>query len=130
MIRHPRLRALTGVVLGASAGSSLCLSILPWALFQAGIGEELTLTRLLSAYLPHVALIWAAGGWGVARVGFSLGGGAVLGVAGLAAGLFAVSAALHVAPKILLTGGVTGLVYGFLGGLLLGRILAKTDDAS
>lgn len=131
MIRHPLLRALVGVVLGACAGASLCLSILPLVLFQARIGDELTLTRLLSAFLPHVALIWAAGGWGAARAGFPLGSGVVLGVAGLASGLFAVSAALHVAPKILLVGGVTGLVYGFLGGLLLGRILARTagDEA-
>lgn len=115
---------LVGIVLGACAGSSLCLSVLPLTLHQARIGDEMILAGRLAGYLPHVALVWAAGGWGVARVGFPFGGGVVLGVAGLVAALFAVSSALHVAPKILLVGGVTGLVYGFLGGLLLGRILA------
>lgn len=124
MIRNPHLRALLGIVLGACAGASLCVSMLPLALYQARVGDEAVLARLLLAYLPHVALIWAAGGWGASRVAFPLGGGVVLGVAGLVSGMFAASAALHVAPKILAVGGVTGLVYGFLGGLLLGRVLA------
>lgn len=128
MIRNSKLRALLGVVLGACAGTSLCLSILPLTLFQAGIGDETVLAGLLVRFVPYVALIWAAGGWGVSRLGFPLGGGIVMGGAGLASGLFAVSAALHTAPKILLVGGVTGLIYGFLGGLLLGRVLRPNAD--
>ncbi len=123
MIKNHRLRLLGGMVLGACAGASLCLSILPLVLYKAQIGDEATLALLLSQYVPHTALIWAAGAWAVSRTGIVLGSGLVLGITGLASGLFLMFAALHPAPKILAVGGVTGLVYGFLGGLLLSRLL-------
>jgi hypothetical protein len=123
MIKNSKLRYLIGTLLGAGAGTSLCVSVLPLALFQTQIGDEITLTYLLSRYLLPFALIWAVGGMGVARIGFPLGGGLVLGVTGLATGLFLMAMALHPAPKILAVGGITGLIYGFLGGLLLGRVL-------
>ncbi len=123
MIKNPKLRLLVGVVLGACAGVSLCLSILPLVLYKAQIGDETTLAQLLSRYLLHTALIWAVGAWAALRTGFVVGGGLVLGIAGLASGLFLMFAALHPAPKILAVAGVTGLVYGFLGGMLLVRVL-------
>ncbi len=129
MIKNPILRALAGVLLGACASLSLTISILPMTLHQAGIGDETTLARLLSQYLPHAALIWAVGGWAVTRTGFAWGGGLVLGTTGLATGLFLMFAALHPAAKILAVGGVTGLIYGFLGGLLLSRLLAAPPAA-
>jgi hypothetical protein len=128
MIRHPLLRAVVGAVLGACAGLSLCLSILPMVLHQASIGDEAVLALRLSHFMPHVALIWAVGGWAVSRTRVVLGGGLVLATTGLGAGLFLMFAALHPTPKILAVGGVTGLVYGFLGGLLLGRILAPIPE--
>ena len=135
MIKNPRLRALVGMALGAAAGASLCLSILPLTLYQARIGDETVLARMLMPYVPHVAMVWVAGGWGAARVGFPLGGGAVMALAGLASALFAVWSALEpgastMTVKILAVGGLTGLVYGFLGGLLLGRVLATPGAAS
>lgn len=124
MIKNPILRAAAGAILGACASLSLCLSILPLTLHQAMVGDEATLAVLLGRYLPHAALIWAVGGWAVTRTRFVLGGGLVLGATGLATGLFLMFAALHPAPKILAVGGVTGLIYGFLGGLLLARLLS------
>ena len=128
MIKHPLLRALLGALLGACAGLSLCLSILPMVFHQARIGDEAALALRLSHFMPHVALIWAVGGWAVSRTRVALGAGLVLATTGLGAGLFLVFAALHPAAKILAVGGVTGLVYGFLGGLLLGRILSPLPD--
>ncbi len=128
MIKNPKLRAVAGALLGACASLSLCLSILPLTLHQAGIGDETTLAMLLSRYLPHAALIWAVGGWAVTRTSFVLGGGLVLGATGLGTGLFLMFAALHPAAKILAVGGVTGLLYGFLGGLLLSRLLSPQPD--
>jgi len=125
MIKNPKLRLLLGAVLSACAGMSLCLSVLPLVMFQAQIGDEVTLTYLFSKYLLHCALIWIIGGWGVTRINFPIGGGLVLAFTGLATGLFLVFAALHPTPKILLVGGVAGLIYGFLGGLLLGRVLQE-----
>lgn len=124
MIRNSKLRVLVAVVLGATASASLCLSVLPLVMFQARIGDESTLAYLLSRFLPYLALIWAVGGWAVSRAGTTLAGGITLGIAGLASSLFLVAMALQPAPKILVVGGLTGLVYGFLGGLLLARLVA------
>ncbi len=133
MIKNPKLRAVVGAVLGACAGMSLCLSILPLVLYKAQIGDEATLTYLFSRFLPHTILIWAIGGWSVTRTGNSLGGATVLAITGFTSGIFLMFAALHPAPKILAVGGISGLVYGFLGGLLLARVLApppttETED--
>ncbi len=83
MIRNPKLRALVGVVLGACAAASLTLSVLPLVLFQAKIGDESTLAYLLSRFLPHMALIWAVGGWAVSRATTVLAGAVTLGITGL-----------------------------------------------
>ena len=128
MIRNKVARALVGALLGACTGLSLCLSILPLTLFQAGIGDEIVLARLLSQLVVPMVVIWTVGGWAVTRTGRAIAGGLVLGATGLSSGLFAVAMALQPAPKILAVGGITGLIYGFLGGLLLGRVLSPTAD--
>ncbi len=124
MIKNSKLRMAIGALLGACAGMSLAMGILPMVLFKARIGDETTLTYLLSRYLPHTMLLWAMGGWSVTRTRGYLGGSMVLALTGLASGLLLMFAALNPAPKILAVGGVTGLIYGFLGGLLLARVLA------
>lgn len=124
MVRNPRVRLVLVVILCALAGMSLCLGILPMALSKAKIGDETVLLQLLSRFTPYVMLIWAIGGWGVFRTGFPLGSGIVLGLTGLSSGLFLVLVALHPAIKILAVGGITGLVYGFLGGLIVSRLAA------
>lgn len=126
MIKNTKLRLLIGAVLGAGAGASLCLSILPTVLFQAQVGDETTLAFLFSPYVIYIALIWVVGAWAVTRTGFVLGGGLVLGLTGLASSLFLVLIALHPAVKILAVAGLTGSIYGFLGGLLLSRVLTDT----
>ncbi|MCP4291364.1 MAG: hypothetical protein GY780_05960 [bacterium] len=123
MIKNPKLRALIGTVLGACAGMSLCVSVLPLVLFQTGIGDEITLTYLLSRYVLPCMAIWAVGGWAVTRTDSIIRGGVVLSLTGLACAMMLMVLALHPAWNILLVGGVTGLVYGFLGGLLIARIL-------
>jgi hypothetical protein len=129
MFQNAKVRFVLSFVLGACAGLSLCVSVLPLVLFQAKIGDEATLAYLLTRFAPHVMLIWAIGGWAAARTGFVLGGGLVLGTTGLATGLFLMFAALHPSLKILAVGGVTGLLYGFLGGMILARVLAAPGPA-
>ncbi len=124
MVPNPRIRLLITVVLAALAGMSLCLGILPLTLSKAGIGDETVLLKLLSQFTLYVMLIWAVGGWAVFRLAFPLGSGLILGLTGLASGIFLVLVALHPAAKILAVAGVSGLVYGFLGGLMISRLAA------
>lgn len=123
MIRHPLLRSLAGALLGAFAGTSLALSILPLVLRWGGLGDDLELIRALSRYVPHAAAVGAGGGWAAARTAFPLAGGIVMAVAGLAAALVVTAAGVAAAPGALLLAGVGGLVYGFLGGLIIARLL-------
>ncbi|MCP4574074.1 MAG: hypothetical protein GY838_17070 [bacterium] len=132
MIRHPLLRSLAGALLGAFAGTSLALSVLPLVLRWGGFGDDLELTRVLSSYVPHAAAICAGGGWSAARTGFPLAGGLVMAVAGLAAGLVVAAVGVGTALLALVLGGIGGLVYGFLGGLIIVRLLVPPptfDDA-
>jgi len=123
MIQSRTLRSLLAIALAAFAGISLSLSVLPIALQYLGVGDQLFLGQLMSQYALITALIWAMGGWAVSRVAFPLGGAVILAVVGLASGVVLVALALEPQGKLLLWGGLSGLIYGFLGGLILGRIL-------
>jgi hypothetical protein len=128
MIRNPLLRALLGALLGAFAGTSLALSVLPVALRWGGFGDDLELTRQLSRFVPHAAAICAGGGWAAARTGFPLAGGIAMALAGLAAGLVVAAVGMTRAPLALVLAGAAGLFYGFLGGLIIARILVPPPD--
>ena len=55
MFRKPAIRILVGLVLGALAGVSLCLSVLPLVLQMAGLGDQTALAYYLKRLLPHAA---------------------------------------------------------------------------
>ncbi|MBK7670190.1 MAG: hypothetical protein IPJ24_02195 [bacterium] len=124
MLRSPVARYALGVSLGALAGASLCLSVLPMGLQMAGYGSRLALGYYLSRYIPFAALVMAAGGWGVVRSRHPLAAMAVFSLAGLGTGLMLTGVALERAPRLMAAGAAAGWVYGLLGGLVLGRILA------
>lgn len=124
MIRNPRIRFLLAFGLAGLAGMSFCVSLLPLTLYQAGIGDEMVLTRIFSGWLLPVMAVWSVGGWGLTRVPRQVAGALVLGLAGVLTGLVLGGGALHPSPKILGVSALTGLVYGFLGGLIIHRVAA------
>ena len=125
MTTNPYVRNLLGIVLGGCAGFSLAVSVLPMALNMARFGDQMDLARVLAPKWPWSALLVAAGGWNVARLGAPLFGMMVLGVAGLAAALLTVGSGLGLVAGPMAVGGLAGAVYGALGGLILGRVLAR-----
>lgn len=125
MIKKPIFRHLMGIVLGGLAGLSFCISILPVALEIVGAGTQAYLGLILSQYALYSALLWAAGGWSVARAGFMKAGIIIMAIVGVSAGGLLVAKAIMPDPKFLLAGGLAGLVYGLVGGLLLGRVLSR-----
>jgi ABC-type cobalamin transport system permease subunit len=131
MIKNPRIRLLLGIVLGGFAGVSLCVSILPLVLQMIGAGDQTALAYQLAPYIPHAALVWAVGGWAVARTGITVAGATILSIVGLVSGTLLAYFGLGSEARLLGGGAFGGAFYGFLGGLILGRILEvpPPDDA-
>lgn len=129
MIRNIHLRRLLGLLLGGFAGISLCLSILPMVIQMIGAGDQTAVAFRLGSYFPYVALIWAAGGWSVTRTAAPLAGALTMAVVGLVSGLMLAYFGLAPEPRLLMAGAFAGLLYGFLGGLILGRILSAPPPA-
>lgn len=125
MIKNTPFRYLLGVVLAGLSGLSFCISILPVALQIAGAGTQEYLGVILSQYAVYSGLIWAAGGWSVARAGFLKAGMIIMGLVGIATGLVLVAWGITPDPAYLAAGAASGLVYGLVGGMILGRVLEK-----
>jgi len=125
MISNRFVRYATALLLGALAGVSLCISVLPLALQASGVGDELALGFYLKRYALHAALIMAVGGWSVTRVRHPLAGALVFGPAGLVTALYLATIGLGRDPRAMAAAAISGLVYGLLGGLILGRVLAR-----
>lgn len=124
MIANPILRTIIALFLGGAAGVSFCVSILPMVLQLRGAGDTSGLAFYLSRYMLWTAIVWAVGGLVVTRVKHLQAAGVIVGVIGVVSGAGLVALALAPVLEYLVVGGVSGLVYGYLGGLILGRLLA------
>jgi hypothetical protein len=124
MFSRTPIRLGLGAVLGACAGVSLVLSVLPVALPLAGFGDQLFLVRALSGAALPAALVWAVGGVAAARLGRPLPGAVALGLVGLLSAALLSGLVLAFQPALVAAAGAAGLVYGFVGGMILGRVLA------
>ncbi len=123
MISKTPLRYLLGTFLGAMAGLSFCLSILPVALELVGAGDQGFLGMVLSRYAVYTAMVWGVGGFSTARAGFLKAGMIIMGLVGVATGGLLVGLAIQASVSFLSAGLLSGLFYGVVGGMVLGRIL-------
>ena len=123
MIKRKWLRLTLGTILGGLAGLSLTSSILPAAVAATGVADSFFIRYALSDYAAHTTLVWAVGGWAVAKTGYPKFGAIILGLVGTISGVLLTIAALKATAALLLIGGLTGGFYGLIGGLLLGNVL-------
>lgn len=133
MVGNIHIRRVLGILLGGFAGVSLCVSILPMVMEMIGVGNQAAVAYRLSPYVLQSALVWAAGGFSVTRLANPLGGAVIMGIVGLATGIILAVYGLNSEAKIVAAGAFGGLLYGALGGMILGRILsthvpAKDDE--
>ncbi len=128
MIKQKWIRLTLGAILGGFAGLSLTSSVLPTIVSTLGGGDSFFIRWALSDYAAHTTLLWAVGGWSVAKVGIPRAGAVILGVVGLCSGLLLGGVALGTQATLLLTTGLGGGAYGVLGGLLLGGMLRSDSE--
>lgn len=130
MIKRRWVRLTLGVILGGAAGLSFNSSILPMAISTLGSTDSFFVRWALGEYAAYMTLLWAIGGWAVAKTGIPKAGAVILGIVGVASGLFLCYLALGTEMSLLLISAIAGGVYGLVGGALLGRILQGDDGTA
>lgn len=127
MIQQSPLRAIFGFFIGIVTGVSLTTGVLPTVLsivFEINSFETMIVIRGL--ILP-VIIFWAIGGAWLGWQGGAQTGGLILGVCGMISGLF-LSLLVFNGALLVLVSALTGLIYGGVGGLILGRVFPKTTN--
>ena len=122
-IMSTKLRSVGATILGAFAGLSLTSNVIPSALSLMGSMDSFSARWGLGGYAVYSVLAWAVGGWAVQRTGDKKLGAIVLGSVGLATGLLFTGIGLGTEMNVILTGSVAALLYGAIGGMIIGDAL-------
>lgn len=118
-----RFRAIGATLLASFAGLSLTTNIIPSALSMMGYMDSFTARWDLGGYAVYSMMAWAVGGWAVQKTGDKRMGAIVLGTVGLISGFLFTGVGISTALNILLTGGAAALLYGAIGGMIIGDAL-------
>jgi hypothetical protein len=122
-----RLRAIGATVLSSFAGLSLTTTIIPTAMETMGVMDSFSARWALGGFAVYAMMAWAVGGWAVQRSGDKWLGAAILGFVGLVTGLLFTGVGIGTEMNVLLTGGGAALLYGVVGGLIIGDALRSPD---
>lgn len=126
MTSNRHVRYLLGIVLGGLAGFSYTISVFPYALGLSDARNVQLVAAATAGMWPWLALVWAVGGWSVARASARTGvpwmGGVTLGLVGGASGVALAVLRIGTALWPIGMGLLAGVVYGFAGGWILGRV--------
>jgi len=122
-----RFRAIGATLLGSMAGLSLTTTIIPTALTSLVGMETYTVRWGLGGFAVYSMMAWAVGGWAVQRTGNKWFGAIVLGLVGLVTGLVFTGVGIGTELNLLLAGGGAGLLYGAVGGMIVGDALRSPD---
>jgi hypothetical protein len=104
--------------------------LLPSVIATAGLTDLFWARFALSGYAGHCVLVWAIGGWWVARLGSMQAGGLIMGLLGLASGLILSRLAIGTDFMSLAVLGCSACGYGSTVGLLVGRLLETPGGES
>ena len=118
-----KLRAVGATILSSFAGLSLTTTIIPTAMETMGVLDTYSARWAFGGFAVYSMMAWAVGGWAVQRSGSKWLGAIILGIVGLVTGLLFTGVGVGTEPNVLLTGGVAGLLYGAVGGLIIGDAL-------
>ncbi|MDD2852929.1 MAG: hypothetical protein PHY09_13650 [Desulfuromonadaceae bacterium] len=118
-----KFRSVGAMLLSSFAGLSLTTTIIPSAMEFSGTMDSFSARWGLGGYAVYSMMAWAVGGWAVQRTGDKKLGAIVLGFVGLVTGLLFTGVGLGTELNLFLTGGGAGLLYGAVGGMIIGDAL-------
>ncbi|MBL0226886.1 MAG: hypothetical protein IPQ16_15370 [Geobacteraceae bacterium] len=118
-----RFRAVGATLLASFAGLSLTTNIIPSAISMMGLMDSFSARWEMGGFAVYSMMAWAMGGWAVQKTGDKRMGAIVLGSVGLITGLLFTGIGIGTAINILLTGGGAALLYGAIGGMIIGDAL-------
>ncbi|MDD2366822.1 MAG: hypothetical protein PHN84_11715 [Desulfuromonadaceae bacterium] len=118
-----RFRSVGATVLGSLAGLSLTTNVLPSSLSMMGFMDNFSARWGLGGFAVYSMMLWGVGGWAVQKTGDKKLGGIVLGLLGLISGILFTAIGISTEMDILLTGGVAAMLYGAVGGMIIGDAL-------
>lgn len=118
-----RFRSIGAIVLSSFAGLSLTSNVIPSAIEFSGMLDSFQVRWGMGGFAVYSMMAWGVGGWAVQKTGDKKLGAMVLGFVGLATGLLFTGVGLGTEPNLLLTGGGAALLYGAIGGMIIGDAL-------
>lgn len=126
-IMSVKLRTIGATILSSFAGLSLTTTIIPTAMESMGVMDNFSARWDLGGFAVYSMMAWAVGGWAVQRSGNKWLGAITLGFVGLVTGLLFTGVGIGTQLNLLLTGGGAALLYGAVGGLIIGDALRSPD---
>jgi len=123
VIMSIRFRSIGAIMLSSFAGLSLTATIIPSAMELSGIMGSFAARWGMGGFAVYSMMAWAVGGWAVQKTGSKLMGAVILGFVGLVSGLAFTGIGLGTELNLLLVGGGAALLYGAIGGMIIGDAL-------
>lgn len=118
-----KLRRVGATLLGALAGLSLVSNIIPQAMEFTGNMESFSTRWALGGFAVYSMIVWGIGGRAAQKAGDKKLGAVILGSVGLASGMIFSGVGIACDMNTLVTGGCAGMLYGTIGGLIIGDAL-------
>jgi len=123
LIMSIRFRSIGAIMLSSFAGLSLTATIIPSAMELSGTMGNFAARWELGGFAVYSMMAWGVGGWAVQKTGDKKMGAIILGFVGLATGLFFTGSGLGTELNLLMVGGGAALLYGAIGGMIIGDAL-------
>jgi len=118
-----RFRAVGAIILASFAGLSLTSNIIPSAISMMGFMDSFSARWGMGGFAVYSMMAWAVGGWAVQKTGSKIMGAIILGFVGLVTGLVFTGIGISTELQLLLTGGGAAMLYGAIGGMIIGDAL-------